>query len=77
MYTFGKSSDTWWKINGEAIGALPRMDVWQLAWPEIQAAAELLERTVQLNLSIVGGVIYLDNGSKSCSVEPLALHRDD
>lgn len=77
VYTFGKSSDTWWKINGEAIGALPRVDVWQLAWPEIQAAADLLERTMQLNLSIVGGVIYLDNGGKSCSVEPLALQRSD
>ena len=77
VYTFGKSSDTWWKINGEAIGALPRVDVWQFAWPEIQAAADLLARTVQLNLSIVGGVMYLDNGSKSCSVEPLALHSSD
>jgi uncharacterized protein YaeQ len=74
VYTFGKSSDTWWKLNGEAISALPRLDVWQLAWPDVEAVARLLKRTTQLNVSIVGGVIYLDNGEDSTSLEPQALH---
>lgn len=73
VYTFGKSGPTWWKLNGEAIAALPRCTVWQLGWHETEAIAALLERTVNLNVSIVGGVVYLDNGSGSASIEPLLL----
>jgi len=29
---------------------------------------------VQLSVSIVGGIIYLDNGKSSASVEPQLLH---
>jgi uncharacterized protein YaeQ len=77
VYTFGKSSDTWWKLNGSAISALPRIQVWQFPWSEIVEAANLLDRTVQLNVSIVGGLLYLDNGNDSTSVEPGQLYAAD
>ena len=77
LFIFGKSSDTWWKLNGDAISALPHLSAWQFSWPEIVAVAELLGRTVQLSMSIVGGVIYIDNGSDSVSLEPRLLHTDD
>jgi uncharacterized protein YaeQ len=73
VYAFGKSSDTWWKLNAEAIAALPRCRVWQLDWTEVTAIAQLLQRTVTLNVSIVGGVMYLDNGGASASIEPRLL----
>jgi uncharacterized protein YaeQ len=73
VYAFARSADTWWKLNGEAITALPRLQVWQFHWPEVEAAAALLDRTVQLNASIVGGTLYLDNGTASVSLEPVIL----
>jgi len=73
VYAFAKSATTWWKLNGDAISALPRIDVWQIDWAEVQSAAALLDRTVQLSASIVGGILYLDNGSASTSVEPVRL----
>lgn len=73
VFTFAKGASTWWKLNGDAIGALPHLRVWQFDWSEIQVAAALLDRTVQLNTSIVGGIIYLDNGSASTSIEPTLL----
>jgi uncharacterized protein YaeQ len=77
VYAFAKSTPTWWKLNSEAINALPHLQVWQLDWPEVQAAANLIDRTVQLNASIVGGIIYLDNGSASTSLEPTLLCQND
>jgi uncharacterized protein YaeQ len=77
VYAFAKSTHTWWRLNSEAISALPHLQVWQLGWEEVQAAADLIERTVQLNVSIVGGIIYLDNGSASTSVEPQLLCKTD
>jgi uncharacterized protein YaeQ len=77
VYAFGKSSETWWKLNGEVIAALPRLTVWQFPWEEIVEAAKLMNRTVQLNVSTVGGTLYLDNGTGSVSLEPQILHRTD
>ena len=73
LYAFGKSSDTWWRLNGEAIAELPHLQTWQFRRPEIVAVAALLDRTVQLSVSIVGGMIYVDNGRDSASVEPKVL----
>jgi uncharacterized protein YaeQ len=77
VYAFAKSAPTWWKLNGAAIGALPHLQVWQLDWAEVEAAANLLDRTVRLNASIVGGIVYLDNGSASTSLEPVLLCQND
>lgn len=73
IYAFGRSTDTWWKLNGEAIGALPRLHVWKLPWPEVQAASQMMSRTMKLGLSIVGGTLYLDNGTDSVALEPTLL----
>lgn len=76
VYAFGKSADTWWKINSSAIGALPRITVWQFPWDDVIATANLLDRTMQLNISVVGGTMYVDNGSDSCTLEPACLRGD-
>ena len=77
LYTFSKSSDTWWKLNAEAVAALPHFRGWKFDWSEIELIAGMLDRTVQLSVSIVGGIIYVDNGSSSASVEPRLLYNAD
>ena len=73
VYAFGKSTDTWWKLHGEAISALPHLQAWQFHWDEVEIAAAMLDRTMQLSVSIVGGIIYLDNGRASTTLEPRLL----
>ena len=73
VYAFGKSASTWWKLNGETISALPRVQVWLFPWPEVEAAAALMNRTMKLGLSIVGGTLYLDDGTDSVALEPASL----
>lgn len=77
VYAFGKSAHTWWKLNGPTITNLPRLSVWQFDWQAIVDASALIDRNSQLNLSIVGGTLYLDNGDTSVSLEPLLLHSPD
>jgi uncharacterized protein YaeQ len=77
VYTFGKSSDTWWKLNGDAVSALPHLSAWQLDWNRTEEVAALLDRNVKLAVSVVGGMIYLDNGDKSASIEPRLLHTSE
>tara|TARA_R110002110_G_scaffold303525_2_gene517649 strand:+ start:16372 stop:16911 length:540 start_codon:yes stop_codon:yes gene_type:complete len=73
VYAFGKSSDTWWKLNAAAINALPHLQVWQFAWPEVEQLASMAGRTINLSISIVGGIVYIDDGSSSLSLEPQLL----
>lgn len=73
VYAFGKSSNTWWKLNEAAISGLPRLEVWQLDWDEVVPLAALLGRTSNLSVSVVGGIAYVDNGKDSCSLEPRLL----
>jgi len=77
VYAFARSTPTWWKLNGEAIVALPHLEVWQFDWDEVEEAARLVERTVQLSASIVGGTIYLDNGAASASLAPILLCQNE
>lgn len=73
VYAFGKSATTWWEKHGDAITALPRLQVWQFPWEDTVAAAGLLSRNSQLNVSIVGGTVYIDNGDGSATLEPRQL----
>jgi uncharacterized protein YaeQ len=73
VYAFGQGADTWWKLNGDSICALPHTAVWQFPWEGITDTANLLGRTAQLSISTVGGTMYIDNGSDSSSVEPRQL----
>jgi uncharacterized protein YaeQ len=77
VYTFARSTATWWKLNADAIRALPRLQVWQLDPNEIKAVADMLDRTVQLSVSIVGEIIYVGCGTDSASVEPSLLYRSE
>lgn len=75
VYAFGRSAATWWQQNRTALAALPRLQVWRLAWEEVTALAGLLQRTAQLNVSVGSGVVYIDNGAEAVCLEPVSLQR--
>ncbi len=69
VLAFGKSADTWWLNQGDAIAQLARVEVAQLPWEGVQEAAALIDRNTALSLNIAGSVLYLDNGSEQVSLE--------
>jgi len=73
VYAFGKSASTWWKLNGDAIAALPRTNVWQLPWDDIVATSQMIDRATTLSVSIVGGTLYIDSAGQTATLEPLQL----
>ncbi len=73
VYAFGRSASTWWKLNGDAISALDKVEVVQFDWDGIGEASKLLQRHSKLNASIVGGVVYLSDDNHSVTLEPAAL----
>ncbi|MBT4520734.1 MAG: YaeQ family protein [Halieaceae bacterium] len=69
VYAFGRSAATWWNRSGDAIGALPRVQVWQFDWDSVVNVSQLLTRNAKLGVSIVGGTLYVDDGTSSTSLE--------
>ncbi|NND66011.1 MAG: YaeQ family protein [Halioglobus sp.] len=73
VYAFGKSGDVWWRRNADELAQLAPLGVWQLDWNDMVALAALLERTVQLSVSVVGGTAYIDREGTTVSVTPAQL----
>jgi uncharacterized protein YaeQ len=75
VYAFGNSATTWWNANGNDIAALPRLSAYQFSWDDVKEISKIFNaRTVALNVSIVGGTIYLDDGEANFSITPSILH---
>jgi uncharacterized protein YaeQ len=61
VYTFNAKSDMWWR---QSQGQLQNLDasVFQFQWAQIQALAGLLERTVDMSITITGDSAYVAAG---------------
>ena len=77
VYCFGKSSDTWWQLNQASFAALPKTRVLQLPWGQVQAASQLLGRTMTLTVSITENTIYLANDNANVEIPVLTLMEPD
>ncbi len=51
VYSFNRKSDTWWKQDQLSFKSLP-INVNQFEWSQIQSMARLVERTMDLSITI-------------------------
>jgi len=73
VYSYASSTDVWWRgIEGKLTRA-PKLAVWQIPAEQSQALAGLAERSMQLQISIQDGSIYVSTASASVEVHPVAL----
>jgi len=67
VYCFNSKSDTWWNQNQENF-KLFSASVTRFNWEGIQALAKLLERTMDMSISISGDSIYFSDAQGECEV---------
>jgi uncharacterized protein YaeQ len=74
VYSFNSKSDTWWEQGRARFNALP-VSVFQLPWEEVQALAALVQRTMDLSVTITGDSAYVAAAAGECAVSwvPLQL----
>ncbi|MCR9106571.1 MAG: YaeQ family protein [Gammaproteobacteria bacterium] len=74
VFAYASGADTWWSLNRESLGKLPRTQIWQLSHPDIETiSTAVIARNMRLNISIVGGTMYIDNGEQALDTEPQLL----
>lgn len=72
VYSFNSKSNAWWAQSGTQFNKL-EVDVYQFEWEKIEALALLLQRTMNLSITITGDSAYIAAELGECEVEWLVL----
>ena len=70
VYAFAASADIWWRGMERKLARLDRLSVWRLQAADTQALATLAERSMQLQATVMDGVLTLASDKGSVSLEP-------
>jgi len=73
VYSFASSTPVWWAGIETKLTRAPRLAVWQIPAAQSQALAALAERSMQLQISVQDGGIYVSTASASVEINPIAL----
>lgn len=73
VYSFASSTPVWWSNLENKLTRAPRLAVWQVPAEQSQALIALAERSMQLQISIQDGSIYVSTNSASVEIHPVAL----
>ncbi|MBQ0720640.1 MAG: YaeQ family protein [Gammaproteobacteria bacterium] len=72
VYSFNSKSNAWWTQVGDQFNKLA-VEVYQFEWQKIEALAALLQRTMDLSITITGDSAYIAAELGECEVEWLQL----
>jgi uncharacterized protein YaeQ len=67
IYCFNSKADVWWSQNQQKINQMP-VSVYQFDWENIQVLASLVQRTMDISISITGDSAYVAAESGECEV---------
>jgi uncharacterized protein YaeQ len=67
VYCFNSKSDVWWQQSKDKIKQL-KVSVKQFQWQEIQALAAMVQRTMEISVTITGDSAYVATESGECEV---------
>ena len=72
IYCFNSKSATWWEQGRDKVTQM-KASVYRLRWQEVQALAKLVERTMDISITITGDSAYVaaELGECELSVEVL------
>jgi len=75
LYCYSASAAIWFAGIANKISRLRNLEVWQIPAEQSQALAGLAQRSMQLQISIQDGHVYVSDGSRTVEVLPQPLWR--
>jgi uncharacterized protein YaeQ len=70
VYSFGTSTPIWWKGIESKLTRAKNLAVWQIPADQSQALAALAQRTMELQVTVQDGAIWVGDGTRSIEVAP-------
>ena len=72
-YSFASSTAVWWKTMETKLTRAANLVVWQIDAPQSQALARLAERSMQLQVTVQDGTVWMSTTSDSVEITPRRL----
>jgi len=72
VYSFNTKSDIWWQQTSSALAGLP-VDVCRIPWESVQRLAAMVERTMQMSVTISDGSAFIAAEGGEVEISPLRL----
>lgn len=76
VYTFNSKASTWWELNRNALAKLSA-SVYQFQWQQIQALANMIERTMEVSVTLSEQAAYIAAEQGETEVALMALQAVD
>jgi uncharacterized protein YaeQ len=73
VYSFSHSTPIWWNGIATKITRARNLAVWQVPAEQSQALAALAQRTMQLQVTVQDGTVWVGDGTRSIEVTPQRL----
>jgi uncharacterized protein YaeQ len=73
LYAYAASTPIWWAAMAPKVARLSNLAVWQIPAAQSQALAELAERSMQLQVTVQDGAVWVGDASRSVEIHPQAL----
>jgi uncharacterized protein YaeQ len=73
VYSFGSGTAVWWKALEPRLTRVRNVDVWEVPMEPSRALGGLAERSMQIQVTVQDGSIWVGEGSRSVEVTPVRL----
>ena len=73
IFSYGRGLDIWWKANLAAITALPKVSIHHFAADELQALCALVDKTMNLTVTITENIAYVADARDNVAVTLLDM----
>ena len=67
VYSFNSKAGVWWTQNKDELVKY-KASIYKFNWPEVQQFAKLLERTMDMSMSVSGETVYINAKQGDCEV---------
>jgi uncharacterized protein YaeQ len=74
VYSFSSSTPTWWKGIESKLTRARNLTVWQIPSVQSEALAALAQRSMELQVTVQDGAIWVGDGTRSIEVAPQLLY---
>jgi uncharacterized protein YaeQ len=73
VYSFASSTPVWWRDIEPKLTRAQNLTVWQIPPEQSRALAALAQRTMDLQVTVQDGAIWVGDGTRSIEVAPVLL----
>ena len=73
LYGYAASTPVWWNAIKNKLTRLNNLALWQVPAAQSQTLATLANRSMQLQITVQDGTVWVGNGQTSVEVQPTAL----